>query len=516
MKLDRRQFMGLSVGLAAGATATRGASANSGNKSPRKPNVLLVIADQMTPLLTGLYGHSVVKTPHLNKLAENGVLFDAAYSPCPLCAPARACLLTGTYCSENGVYDNAAALSCDQPTLCHPLNLMDYDTALSGKIHFVGADQLHGFQKRLLPNIYPADFSWVKSRDHKTPRSHARSYLGSAVHVGRSGRNLKYDELAHREALSYLKKKGGQKRKGKSYRPFFLCVSYNFPHEPFWPPKKYWDMYEDEPIEIPKLPSDFEKRHSAMDRWLNRHHGVDKVDLQKPASLKKLWRAYYALVTYIDDKVGELVAGLKADGLMDNTIIIFTSDHGDMLCQKNMVQKRSFYESSARVPLLVVSPHVGRRGHVCKTPVSLLDIAPTILELTGYTDSESLAADGTSLVPLLQGKEQPDRVVFSEMHSEGVYATCFMVRRGKYKYIYIHGHDEQLFGLEADAHEWNNLANRSEHASIKDELKGLILSRFDPDKIEKELRDSLQRRHLLKKAMKKTGRDWSFKPEQKQ
>ncbi|MBL7187946.1 MAG: sulfatase-like hydrolase/transferase [Phycisphaerae bacterium] len=506
--------MRFSAALVPGVTLARGVSAKSteGKRSGR-PNVLLVVADQMTPLLTGLYGHPVVRTPHLNALAEKGVLFDAAYSPCPLCAPARACMLTGTYSSENGVYDNAAALGCDQPTLCHHLNLLGYDTVLSGKIHFVGPDQLHGFQKRLLPNIYPADFSWTKSRDHKIPKTHARSYLGGAVHVGRSGRNIEYDELAHTEALDYLTHKGTQNRRDTSYQPFFLCISYNFPHEPFWPPKKYWDLYEDEHIEIPKLPPGFEKKHSAMDRWLNRHHGVDKVDLQKPSSLLKLRRAYYALVTYIDDKVGELVARLGADDLMDDTIIIFTSDHGDMLCERNMVQKRCFYESSARVPLLVVSPHAGQEGHVSKTPVSLLDIAPTVLDLVGYNGSESFAVDGVSLVPLLNGQEQPGRAVFSEMHSEGVYATCFMVRKGKYKYIYIHGHDEQLFDLDKDPDEWDNLARRAGYVSIRSELKECILSRFDPDRIEKELRENLKKRQFLTKAMSKTGQDWAFAPE---
>jgi len=515
--MNRRDFMRLSTGLVGGIAFAGNVPVKSAEKqNGGKPNVLLVVADQMTPLLTGVYGHPVVKTPHLNALAEKGVRFDAAYSPCPLCAPARACLMTGTYCSENGVYDNAAPLSCDQPTLCHHLNLLGYDTVLSGKIHYVGPDQLHGFRKRLLPNIYPADFSWTKSRDNKIPKTHARSYLGSAVHIGRSGRNIEYDELAHREALGYLAEKAAHKREGAPYQPFFMCVSYNFPHEPFWPPKKYWDLYDGEPIEIPEMPGDFEQRHSAMDRWLNRHHGVDKVDLQKPASLRKLWRAYYALVTYIDDKVGELVAQLRADDILDNTVIIFTSDHGDMLCLKNMVQKRCFYEPSARVPLLVVSPNVGQKGHVSKTPVSLLDIAPTILELAGCDDSEILAGDGMSLVSLLEGKEQPNRAVFSEMHSEGVYATCFMVRKGKYKYVYIHGHDEQLFDLENDPEEWDNLAGRPDYDSIRSELKACVLNRFDPDRIEMELRESLKRRQFIKKAMAKTGRDWAFDPEHEQ
>lgn len=393
------------------------------------------------------------------------------------------------------------------------LNLIGYDTVLSGKIHFVGPDQHHGFQKRFLPNIFPTDFSWTKSRDHKIPKSHAQNYLGDAVHAGRSGRNLELDERAHKEALDYLAHKGAQKRRNTSYQPFLLCVSYNFPHEPFWPPKKYWDLYENEPIEIPKLPPDIDKKYSAMDRWLNRHHGVDKVDLQEPSSLRRLRRAYYALVTYIDDKVGELVDQLQTGNLADETMIIFTSDHGDMLCEKNMVQKRCFYEPSARVPLVISPPQGALRGHVSKTSVSLLDIMPTILDMVGVGESERLDVDGMSLVSLLGGNEEPGRAIFSEMHSEGVYATCFMIRKGKYKYIYIHEHDEQLFDLEKDPEEWDNLARRAEYASVRDELKTHILGRFDPDRIEQQLRDSLEKRRFLMKAMQKTGRDWAYTPD---
>jgi len=512
--IDRRTFIKLSTGLVSSLSLAPDVSAAAvQSPSSKKLNVLLVIADQMIPMLTGLYGHAVVRTPNLNELAQKGVRFDAAYSPCPLCAPARACLLTGMYSSKIGVYDNAAPLACDQPTLCHYLNVMDYDTVLSGKIHFVGPDQHHGFQKRLLPNIYPTDFSWTKSRDNKIPKSHAQNYLGDAVRVGRKGRNLEMDERAHSEALTYLKQKGMEKRQDTSYQPFFLCVSYNFPHEPFWPPKKYWDLYEGESIDISGLPPDFEKRYSSMDRWLNRHHGVDKADLQEPSSLRRLRRAYYALVTYIDDKVGELIDQLRTGNLEDDTLIIFTSDHGDMLCEKNMVQKRCFYEPSVRVPLVIVRPHASIRGHVCKTPVSLLDIMPTILDLTGVDENEYPAVDGMSLAPLLDGKEQPERAVFSEMHSEGVYSTCFMVRKGKYKYVYIHGHDEQLFDLEKDRDEWDNLAGKVEYASVRDDLRTRILSQFDPDRLEKELRNSLQRRMFLMKAMQKTGQDWAYRPE---
>jgi choline-sulfatase len=167
------------------------------------------------------------------------------------------------------------------------------------------------------------------------------------------------------------------------------------------------------------------------------------------------------------------------------------------------------------VPLVISGPGAPQKGHVSKTPVSLIDIVPTILDIVGVPESDRLDMDGESLMPLLNGKEEPNRAVYSEMHSEGVYTTCFMVRKGKFKYIYIHKHDEQLFDLEKDPEEWDNLAKNAEYASIRDELKTGILNQFDPDRIEKELRDSLQRRQLLKKAMQKTGRDWAYQPEKR-
>jgi choline-sulfatase len=506
--LTRREFVTASSAMAAGALlAASGRKTACAANRRQEPNILLIIADQMTPFLTGVYGHPVVKTPNLEKLAKRGVRFDAAYTPCPICAPARACLLTGKYSSHNGVYDNAAPLPCDEPTMCHYLNEAGYDTVLSGKAHFVGPDQLHGFRKRLIPNIYPTDFTWTKRRENKRPRSHARSYVGKAVKVDQQTRNLRYDEEAHRRATDYLS------HRGSDSEPFFLCVSYNFPHEPFCPPKKYWDLYEDAEIQIPQMPADLEARHSPMDKWLNRHHGVDRVDLQRPESLRRLRRAYYALVTYIDDKVGELLASLEHNGLADDTVVVFTSDHGDMLCEKNMVQKRTFYEWSCRVPLIVMMPDGAGAGRRCAEPVSLIDLAPTILDLAGIGPAKRLPMDGTSLMGLIRGTDRQPRTVFAEMHSEGVYTTCFMVRRDRYKYNYFHGHGGQLFDLVEDPDEWNDLAGTAEHAAVENELRELILNRFDPNAIEKDLRASLDRRLLLMEAMKHTGVDWRYEPE---
>ncbi|HEU5316093.1 MAG TPA: sulfatase-like hydrolase/transferase, partial [Chloroflexota bacterium] len=274
---------------------------------PKQPNILLIMADELVARLTGAYGHPVVKTPNLDALVRHGVRFDAAYSPSPLCAPARACLVSGMYTSTNRVYDNAAYFAADIPCAGHYLTNAGYDTVLSGKMHFVGADQLHGFRRRLTTDIYAEEFGmlqnrapWSVARDpslfdpEKGNGRHAQNYVGSNVHVGRWHHHLSYDEEAHFRGLEYIRS-----RVVFPNEPWFLCVSYHHPHEPFWPPQDVWDLYEGEEIEIPHYPDDMEERYSMMDRWLNANHGIRmfKEELRSPESLRRVRRAYYALVT---------------------------------------------------------------------------------------------------------------------------------------------------------------------------------------------------------------------------
>lgn len=408
----------------------------------------------------------------MQRLASRGVRFDAAYTPHPLCAPARACLVSGRLSTDIGVYDNAAPLPCDTPTIAH------YLTA-AGKMHFVGPDQHHGFLHRISHDIYPADFEWTRSRDHKQPRTHARGYVASGIRIvdpartGRRPRTLVLDEEAHEAGLAYLRKRAADRR------PFFLTVSYNHPHEPFHPLREFWDMYEGQTIPIPEYPQDLEARWSAMDRWLNVHHGCDTVNLRDPGSLTTLHRAYYAMVSYLDRQVGRILDERERPGLAGNTVVIFTGDHGDMLAQKGMVQKRCFYEWSARVPLILALPDGRHAGRTVPAPVSLVDVFPTLLELTGLPRDRRLPLEGRSLLGHLSGEANSNRPVFCEQHSEGVYTTCFMVRRGQYKYVDIHGRDAQLFDPAAGPGEWASLA----------------------------------RREFIREAMLKNKPDWTFEPD---
>ena len=270
-------------------------------------------------------------------------------------------------------------------------------------------------------------------------------------------------------------------------------------------------MYEGEPIDVPERRDNLEATYSIQDKWLNDYHGCGDHDLTDPESAARVRRAYYGLVTYVDDKVSELMASLEENGLADNTVIIFTSDHGDMLCEKAMVQKRCFYEWSARIPLIMHFPDKWKAGTKTDAPVSLVDLMPTILDMANVDDR--LPCDGKSLMGLLDGTDTEERVAFSEIHSEGIHGNCFMVRKGKHKYIYIHGHEDQLFDLEADPGEWNNLAANSDYGELRAELRKLILDQFDPDAIHRDLEAGLKRRRLVRKAMNITETKWDVSPQ---
>lgn len=478
----------------------------------QSPNILFIIADQLVPMLTEAYGHPVVKTPHLKKLADNGVRFDAAYTPCPVCGPARASLMTGKYMSTIGAWDNGALLSSDEPTFAHYLTNAEYDTVLAGKMHFVGADQLHGFRIRLNTNIYPADFAWtpVRGAEHQSERSHALHYVAEGIHVNRPSEYLNFDEEAHLRAKQYLEAKALDRDKHGSTSPFFLCASYHHPHEPFYPPQHYWDMYEDAEIDVPDFLDNLDETYSTLDKWLNVYHGISKAKkLRDPESIRRVRRAYYALVTYIDDKIGELLNTLSSCGFADNTIIVFCSDHGDMLCERGMVQKRTFYEWSSRIPLIIRFPEQ-QSGKIIKTPVNLIDLLPTFLDLA--TVEERLSYDGTSLLPLMQDETPEHRITFSEYHSQGAHTPCFMIRDGNYKYVLIHNYEAQLFDLAADPDEWVNLAGNPDYADIEAALKQAILKQFNPEQIDASIQTNLAQRKLIHEAMQCNQTTWDHEP----
>ena len=478
----------------------------------QNPNFLLIMADQLTPFMTGFYGNAQVKTPNLDKLCARSIRFDEAYTPYPLCAPARASMMTGKYAYDLNCYDNSTPFASDQPTFAHYLTRQGYETVLTGKMHFVGPDQLHGLHKRLTTDIYPADLSWmpkfIDEANHVMQHpGNAAAYMPNRLGPMEWNQFIGYDEETHFRALEYLNDQKGAER------PFFLCCSYHHPHDPFNPPAKYLDMYKDADMDIPLINEETVAMYTTLDKWLNNgFHRNDINDITDPENLLKLRRCYAALVTYIDDKVGELLTTLEHTGLDKNTVIMFTSDHGDLLGERGMVQKRCFYEWAAKIPMLLTLPNGEHAGTQCKTPVSLIDILPTLRHLAGE-ENYCVNSDGISLLDALKGQEE--RAIFAEGHGEGVLAPVFMARYKQYKCIYHHGyeHETQLFDLSADPWERKNLYHDAQFKDIGQMLKYKILARFCPERVQQQLDTGIADRRVINEAMQLSGTNWDYTPD---
>ncbi|MGD9148149.1 MAG: choline-sulfatase, partial [Anaerolineae bacterium] len=431
-----------------------------------RPNILILMADQMAAPSLPFYGHAVAQAPHLQRLAAEGVVFESAYCASPLCAPSRAALVSGQLPSRTGAYDNAAELPASVPTFGHYLRRMGYHTCLCGKMHFVGPDQLHGFEERLTTDIYPADFGWTPDWEHPDQRPSWYHNMLSIVQAGtcQTSNQLDFDE----EVTFHAVRKIYDLARSGDGRPFCLFVSFTHPHDPFAVPQEYWDRYDHHAIDrptVPPIPIDDLDPHSRRVHYicdLGRYQQTEE-------RVRRARHAYYAAISYIDDKVGQILRALEGAGLVEDTITLFTSDHGEMLGERGLWYKMNFFEWSARVPLVVHAPARFAPRRI-SGPVSLLDLLPTLVEVTSGERRPELAApvDGRSLMPLLYGEPGgPNDTVLGEILFEGAVAPCFMIRQGRYKYVSSAPDPEQLYDLEADPHELRNLADQPEFERLR-------------------------------------------------
>ncbi|MFQ5785784.1 MAG: choline-sulfatase [Alphaproteobacteria bacterium] len=477
----------------------------------RLPNFLFVMADQMVAPALPVYGHPLVKAPHIETLARQGVVFDNAYCNAPLCAPSRFSMLSGQLPSRIGAYDNAAEFPAATPTLPHYLRLMGYRTCTAGKMHFVGPDQLHGFEERLTTDIYPADFDWTP--DWKRPETRLTWYhdMLSVTQAGVCARSLQIDfddETAFRSVRRIY-----DFARDDDARPFFLAVSFSHPHDPYTITREYWDRYDHDAIDPPRVAPLPDAERDPHSRRLYRVTGME-AQTPTEAQTRNARHAYYGAISYVDDRLGELLHALDETGLAEDTVVIFTADHGDMLGERGMWYKMTFFEWSARVPLIVHAPArlAARRVAAC---VSLVDLLPTVLALAGDAAPEPAdALDGKSLVPLLEGgRGGQDDTVLGEYFAEGAVAPLFMIRRGIHKYVACEADPPQLFDLTADPDERDNLAERPEHAERLAAFAAEAEARWDPAALGRAVTANQQRRRLVAEALGKGRRtSWDFRP----
>ncbi|MEO9518058.1 MAG: choline-sulfatase [Paracoccaceae bacterium] len=475
-----------------------------------RPNILVFMVDQLNGTLFPDGPADWLHAPNLKALAKSSTRFANTYTASPLCAPGRAGFMSGQLPSQNGVYDNAAEFRSDIPTYAHHLRRAGYQTCLSGKMHFVGPDQMHGFEERLTTDIYPADFGWTP--DYRKPGERIEWWyhnMGSVTGAGVAeiSNQLEYDDEVAYNAV----RKVYDYARGKDDRPWCITVSFTHPHDPYVARQKYWDLYEDCAYLMPEIgpiPYDDQDAHSQRIFDANDWRSFDLTD----DNVKRSRRAYFANISYLDDKIGEVMEALEAT--RQEAIIVFVSDHGDMLGERGLWFKMSFYEGSARVPLMISAPQM-QAGQVTD-PVSTIDICPTLCELAGVSMDDVMPwTTGQSIVPQGQGIARTEPVAM-EYAAEASYAPMVSLRYGKWKYNRCALDPDQLFDLDADPHEMTNLAELPQHKGTINSLRAKSEQRWDLDRFDADVRASQARRWVVYEALRQGGYyPWDYQPLQK-
>ena len=472
-----------------------------------KPNFLIVMVDQLNGTFFPDGPAEWLHTPNLKRLAAKSVRFKNAYTASPLCAPGRAAFMSGQLPSQNGVYDNAAEFSSAVPTYAHHLRRAGYQTCLSGKMHFVGPDQLHGFEERLTTDIYPADFGWTP--DYSKPGERIDWWyhnLGSVTDsgIGEISNQLEYDD----EVAFNAKNKIYDLARAHDQRPWCLTVSFTHPHDPYVARKKYWDLYENCSHLLPEVGTISYENHDVHSKRIFDANDWRSYKIDD-AMIERSRRAYFANISYLDDQIGELLKTLEDTD--QEAIIIFVSDHGDMLGERGLWFKMSFFEGSARVPLMISASSMG--SGVINSPVSTIDICPTICELAGISMSEVKPwITGDSLCSLIQG-EKRENPVLMEYAAEASQAPLVCIRKDHWKYVFCSLDPEQLFDLDKDPNELDNLIEKTDYKSITQSFRDTMEATWNLDRFDQDVRESQAKRKVVYEALRKGGYyPWDFQP----
>jgi len=457
----------------------------------KPPNILFLMSDQHTSRLMGCAGSSFVRTPNLDRLAARGVRFDNAYCAHPHCVPSRAALMTGLQTHHIPCFSHPAPFPSEFPTWAHLLRHAGYDTTLNGKMHFVGPDQFHGFHEVINePHAEIGGFRW--GQENPDPTTGKRYWIdlhfeGDPVHE----RRMKHEGAILRDAVAFLKE-------GPRDKPWCHVASFGGPHYPQIMTRAMFESYAE--VDIPEPRSGLENLHPRHEHWA-KCWGFDRISAEENRIGRQ---AYLAMVTHVDEWIGQILDALEASGQAENTVIVYTSDHGEMWAEHGLWGKQVFFEDSAPVPLIISAPALGiREGAVVETPVSLLDLYPTFRDLS-QVGEWNIPLDGRSLLAALKGEAQlPDVPVFCEYDGCDTKGPERMVRFQNLKLNYYHHQGMELFDLEKDPHELHNLAEDPDYTRYRDRLWAMLTAGWEPVDIDRRVRIDQERRCLVEESMRK-------------
>ena len=434
-------------------------------------NIVFLFSDEHAGAVMGNRGHPVVRTPHLDRLAAQSYTFHNAYCNSPICTPSRLSLLTGRYPHQIGAWDLAAIADNRQyRTWGDYLAEAGYETVLCGRTHFNGTDRLLGFSRRLLDDLP----RWC-STTGRPPRRTPDERRGSNSHVAECGpgdhEHTRYDGQVADLAVDFL----NEKADSPDGDPFLLYCGFMHPHFPLIAPPEFYAQYDPDTLELPATwnePLDFQHPVIQHHRWAWRN------DIPPPETVVRCALAsYYALVSTLDMHIGRILGAIDASRLREDTIVIYTSDHGEMAGHHGIWQKQCFYEPAVNVPLMVRLPS-GEKGQVAEN-VSLVDILPTLLEIAGLEIPVDLPGESLLRIARDPAGEAP-RSVFSEYHHSGMLNAGFMLKRGDYKLCHYVGSDPQLFNLAVDPLEDDDLALKPGSAQKRAEMERSLQTIVDP------------------------------------
>ena len=441
----------------------------------KKPNFLFIFSDQHNYGVMGCAGNDVIRTPNMDKLASEGILFTNAYCQNPLCVPSRANFMTGRYSKNLGIYDNRHALQANGETLPRALGRAGYKTCVIGKTHFNG-EQWQGFGQRPYGDLFGQGHQPDPIRTEPAPGSG----LGDIIfEAGPSGIpiTMTQTEIVVAESVKWLQVHQSQ----IPDQPFFLSVNFDKPHFPIKPPKKFFDHYVGK-VKLPEQDGNYADEKAVPFVRQAAHNNGSVQYCGDTQVCEKTLAAYYGCIEWVDDAMGRVVEALDYLGLAEDTVVVYSTDHGDMVYSKGFWQKTTLFDDSARIPFIVRCPAKFKGGRVKEDFVGLIDLMPTFLDMAGATTDAPM--DGVSLKDILE-KDAPleRKEIFSEsvVLKEPEHAGC-MIRSGKWKYNhYLDGVDE-LYDMEADPREMNNLCGKAEYAAVAAELKAKVIAFWEPEK----------------------------------
>ncbi len=450
------------------------------SKKPR--NLLFIMSDEHSKRVLGCNGNPLIRTPNLDRLAASGVHFTDAYCNSPICVPSRASFQTGRYVHDIRFWDNGNPYDGTVPSWAHRLKAAGHRVDSIGKLHFRSADEDNGFTKEHMPlHVVEGIGDPIGMlRDPPPPRKAA---LRLAADAGCGDSTYQgYDDRITAAAEEWLRERGAK----KDDKPWTLFVSLVCPHFPLIARPEWYNLYPEDKVPWPGLYDEAERPDHPYVKAMRACQIYDQ-GFDDPSKVRKAIAAYYGLVSFVDNNVGRLMKALEDNGLDGDTRVIYTSDHGDNLGTRGLWGKSNMYEEAAAVPMIMAGPDVPQ-GVVCREPVTLVDCFPTIIDCAGlppHPDDAELP--GAPLLDIVSGKAAP-RTVLSEYHAAGSATGTFMIRHGRFKYVYYVGMPPQLFDLEADPYETRDLGQDAGYQGFVADCEAALRKIVDPEAADAQAR----------------------------